>query len=307
MYVLLSSSLKSPPAKGRLLVFFFVTGLCLLSQASAWGLRTPLRSYVSRDCSLTALRASGSDQNPPVQGITLKIALDSTGAVADLAAEASERFTCDESLDMAHRLRCQSDAVLVGRGTVVKDNPSLTVRRVPCDRPQPLRVVVDPRLSLLLGRMNDAKSYQLLEDGLPTAVYHCVSDVDESSLNLMEGVNLIYLPPAKSIDEDLRAGEYLSNSGLLSDLSERFKIGHLMVEGGPLTTRLFLAHKLIDRALIVKAPICFKEPLHSGLSDELFEGAGLQKLGTRTSGVDTIEYWSRADLPWPADQLSSWP
>ena len=292
--------------KVRLFVSFLIA-LCLLSRTSAWSLETPMRSSVSNKCSLAALRAFQSDQYPEVQGITLKIALDTNGAAADLAVETSERFTCDQSLDMVHRLRCQSDAVLVGRGTVVKDNPSLTVRRVPCDRPQPLRVVVDPRLSLLLGRLNDGKSYQLFEDGLPTVVYHCVSDVDETSLNLMEGVDVIHLPPANSIDEELRAGEYLSNSGLLSDLSERFKIGHLMVEGGPLTTRLFLAHKLIDRALVVKAPLCFKEPLDSGLSDELFEEAGLQKLGTRPSGVDTIEYWSRPNLPWPTEELEGWP
>mmetsp|Transcript_16695 Transcript_16695/g.34285 ORF Transcript_16695/g.34285 Transcript_16695/m.34285 type:complete len:189 (-) Transcript_16695:1948-2514(-) len=64
-------------------------------------------------------------------GITLKIAFDSQGGVADLSSEKSERFTCGESLDMVHRLRRVSDAVLVGRSTVEIDDCTLTVRRVP--------------------------------------------------------------------------------------------------------------------------------------------------------------------------------
>ena len=118
-----------------------------------------------------------SSAHPPlVQGITLKIALDSTGAAADLAADKSDRFTCSESLDMVHRLRRDSDAVLVGRNTIQVDNPSLTVRRgVMCER-QPLRVVLDPSLKLIV---QDGGDYVVFHDGLQTVVYHSVHDVDE--------------------------------------------------------------------------------------------------------------------------------
>ena len=62
--------------------------------------------------------------------VTLKIALDRNGAVDDLGDKA-ERFTSPASLDAVHRLRRHCDAVLVGASTVIRDDPSLTVRRVP--------------------------------------------------------------------------------------------------------------------------------------------------------------------------------
>mmetsp|Transcript_39963 Transcript_39963/g.43324 ORF Transcript_39963/g.43324 Transcript_39963/m.43324 type:complete len:145 (-) Transcript_39963:98-532(-) len=66
----------------------------------------------------------------PTTGVTLKIAFDSQNSVANLSSEKSQRFTCPESLDMVHRLRRVSDAILVGRSTVEIDDCTLTVRRV---------------------------------------------------------------------------------------------------------------------------------------------------------------------------------
>lgn len=242
---------------------------------------------------------------PSVSGVTLKIALDANGGAADLQEQAeAARFTCAESLDMVHRLRCDSDAVLVGRRTVVADDPSLTVRRIPCQgRLQPLRIVLDPCLSLI--QEEALEDYQLFRDGLPTVVYHCVRDVDDSLLDLDECVTCVYIPPAETSEQqsDLR----LPLKQVIKNLTDRFQIDHLMVEGGPLTARLFLEEELIDRAIIVKAPLCFRKPLESGISDEILEQAGLKMLGTCTSGVDQMECWSRPDLAWPTEELSDWP
>src|SRR3954454_19347186 len=55
-------------------------------------------------------------------------------------ASRSINGTC--ALDHLHRLRAHVDAVIVGVGTVIADNPMLTVRRVP--GPNPARVFIDP-------------------------------------------------------------------------------------------------------------------------------------------------------------------
>jgi len=100
--------------------------------------------------------------------VTLKIAVDSNGGVVDLDPRTPvERFTSPASLDMVHRLRARSDAVLVGRTTVEKDNPSLLVRRGVTVSQQPRRVVLDTHLQCL---NND--DYQVFTDGFPTVVYH---------------------------------------------------------------------------------------------------------------------------------------
>ena len=81
---------------------------------------------------LLALATTAAALTAPQQNVevTLKIAMDQNGAVDDLGDKA-ERFTSPASLDAVHRLRRHCDAVLVGASTVARDDPSLTVRRVP--------------------------------------------------------------------------------------------------------------------------------------------------------------------------------
>jgi hypothetical protein len=79
---------------------------------------------------LALATATAALTTPHALTVTLKIATDRNGAVDDLGDKA-ERFTSPASLDAVHRLRRHCDAVLVGAATVARDDPSLTVRRVP--------------------------------------------------------------------------------------------------------------------------------------------------------------------------------
>jgi riboflavin biosynthesis pyrimidine reductase len=305
--------------KGLLLTV--TTCITLFSSPSfAWhgGQTLPSRKHAPPKTLLSVLpRDDSSISTDTVTGVTLKIALDANGGAADLAESKSERFTSPESLDMVHRLRCASDAVLVGRGTVFVDDCSLTVRRVPCDRPQPIRVVLDPRLSLLLDEARECKvekSYTIFQDGLRTVVYHSVPEVDHSSLNLLKSVTCVYLPSSATStkeEDSLREGGYMSANDVVQDLSERFNVRHLMVEGGPATAKLFLQdeHELVDRVILVRAPLCFRQPLDAGISGMVLEKAGLQLLGlvVADDNVDQIECWSRLGAPWPTEELGDWP
>ena len=288
-------------------------------QISSPSLRTTKRT--------TALFAAAEEQGPASTGtkvkptgITLKVAFDEqwgVGEGADKDIVVSERFTCPESLDMVHRLRRDSDAVLVGRGTVDRDNCSLTVRRGITieDNQQPLRVILDPRLSLILAELNEGETCQLLTDGLPTVVYHCVPDIDLASLCISEKVSVIYLPPPvediPELPEDTyeqnRPGMYIKPSFVAEHLKTHFAVKRLMVEGGPVTASNFLQDGLVDRAILVKAPIRFQEPIPSGMTKETFQKAGLELIGSRSSGVDTIEYWARPGDSWPGDSIEDWP
>jgi riboflavin biosynthesis pyrimidine reductase len=129
--------------------------------------------------------------------------------VAERAAVTSERFTSSGSLDMVHRLRRDSDGVLVGRTTVQNDNPSLTVRRVALVAPtessnsstsmdaaewqqqprqreqqQPWRIVLDTHLLL------HTPDYTIFNDGLATLVYHA-NTVDENACKNYESEHII--------------------------------------------------------------------------------------------------------------------
>ena len=281
----------------------------LLSFASAKKDQDDQEASTTSRCTAT----SGHHKRAVVTGVTLKIAFDDNWGVAEMANDVpSVRFTCDDSLDMVHRLRRDSDAVLVGRGTVKRDDCSLTVRRgvgpdFDAKKDQPLRVILDPRLSLILAELNEGVRYQVLDDGLPTVVYHCVPDVDMSSVNLLESVKLVYLPSAEDPPEGSRPGRYFSPQAVVENLKSNFQVQHLMIEGGPQTALNFLQENLVDRAIIVRAPIRFEEPYPSGITSQTLQDTGLELIGTRSNGIDTIDFWARPGQSWPTDSIEDWP
>ena len=242
-------------------------------------------------------RASGDqeindfgDKDSTVEGVTLKMAFDSSPewGVADLSETKSERFTSPESLDMVHRLRRESSAVLVGRGTVEKDDCSLTVRRVKLDdgQSQPIRVVLDPTLRILDGR-----EFTLLKDGLSTIIYHS-SKSNEATAS-----------PDVDLVEMASGSNCLSPIEVLRDLQSR-GLRHIMVEGGPITARAFLEAGVVDRAILVRAPVRFQIPVRAEMNEETLGRAGLEMIGSGDMGGDTIEYWVRKGSTWPAGE---WP
>jgi len=81
--------------------------------------------------------------------VVLKWAQTLDGKIATVTGE-SKWISSERALNYAHRLRAESDAVVVGKNTVLADDPELTVRRV--RGVDPLRVVLDSKLELPLDR-----------------------------------------------------------------------------------------------------------------------------------------------------------
>ena len=86
--------------------------------------------------------------------VTLKIATSLDARIA-LSDGTSQWITCSESRARGHQLRAAHDAILVGIGTVLADDPLLTARTVPLPAKQPVRIVADshgrtPRSSRLV-------------------------------------------------------------------------------------------------------------------------------------------------------------
>ena len=138
--------------------------------------------------------------------VTVTYAQTLDGRVATATGE-SKWISCPDSLRFAHEMRAGHDAVLVGAGTVCKDDPRLTVRHVPGD--DPLRVVVDstlrtpPQAAVLTG---DAASGTVL----------ATTD----------------LAPARRRERALSSGATVL--GLRADADGRVDLGALMEELGAL-------------------------------------------------------------------------
>lgn len=77
--------------------------------------------------------------------VTLKIATSMDGRIA-LANGVSQWITGSEARARVHQMRAEHDAVLVGVGTVLADDPLLTARVVPLPETQPVRIVADSQL-----------------------------------------------------------------------------------------------------------------------------------------------------------------
>ena len=153
------------------------------------------------------------------------------GRVATPTGDAQDVSGCD-GIAHLHRCRALVDAVLVGVGTVVADNPSLSVRAV-AGR-SPVRVVIDCN-----ARMPE--NAKMLSDGGTPVLIIQADDVPARVL----GSEVIALP---------RRGEGLHPRDILDCLLER-GLASILVEGGATTIARFIDEGLVDRLHIAVAPI----------------------------------------------------
>jgi riboflavin-specific deaminase-like protein len=132
-----------------------------------------------------------------------------------------------------HRLRALVDAVLVGVGTAIADDPQLTVRRVA--GPNPARVVIDPN-----GRL-PASARLLAADG----VRRLVLTDQRTQTQLPADVEIVQLP---------RRDGQIAPAAILAALAAR-GFRRILIEGGADTVSRFLAAGCLNRLHVVIAPI----------------------------------------------------
>ena len=170
--------------------------------------------------------------------VTLKSAVTLDGRTAARSGE-SRWITGPEARREVHRMRADSDAVLVGVGTVLADDPELTVRDVRGENP--LRVVLDSRLRTPLG----AKLVQGARL-TRTLILHAKSANKRRAAKLMAaGVELVEVPAAE--------GGGLALPAALRALARR-DVVRLLVEGGAHVHAGLLEAGLVDRAAVFVAP-----------------------------------------------------
>jgi diaminohydroxyphosphoribosylaminopyrimidine deaminase/5-amino-6-(5-phosphoribosylamino)uracil reductase len=201
------------------------------------------------------------------------------------ATKQSKWITGAVAREAAHWLRAESDAILIGAGTVRADDPALTIRLAsPPPRHRPLvRIIIDPRLTTPL-------SSQLVQTALAQPVL--IFTAAQAAANT-HGENLarqLAAYAAKGVEVICHPGEQIDLSVMLAHLADR-QLTSLLVEGGSEINGRFLQAQLIDRVTFFIAPKLLGGrqaiPAIGGVSgDQLSTAAKLQNWEVIARGED---------------------
>ncbi len=209
--------------------------------------------------------------------ITLKLALSAEGAIAP--GDGSQRWlTGPEAKREVHRLRAGADAVLVGIGTVLADDPALTVREWPEPRVPPKRLVLDRRARLPM-------TSQLVRTAREVPVGLLTESPDIAAMTALTaaGVEVSVAP---------------NLGGHLRQLRSR-GVRHLLAEPGDRVATALLQAGFVDRLIIFRTSVPLGADALAGVGKVLPPvegGAGWSVLAEQRFGADTMTIY-RNDAP----------
>ncbi|MEG8098695.1 bifunctional diaminohydroxyphosphoribosylaminopyrimidine deaminase/5-amino-6-(5-phosphoribosylamino)uracil reductase RibD [Candidatus Liberibacter brunswickensis] len=165
--------------------------------------------------------------------VTLKLAVSKDNMIGIMGC-GSVPITGSISINQVHLLRAQSDAILVGIGTVISDDPELTCRLNGLNDRSPIRIILDPNFKLSL----DSK---IIKTSLLAPII-IVTENDDPVLALAfkkKNIDIIYC--------DCRNLERL-----LAILADR-GVTSLLVEGGAIVARSFINSRLVDSIILYRS------------------------------------------------------
>ncbi len=171
--------------------------------------------------------------------VILKAAISLDGKMAGPSGK-SKWITGEMARKRAHELRCKADAVLVGIGTALKDNPSLTPRLAGFNRRDgwPMRVVLDGKLRLPLG-------CNLLKGSSKTIVFTSVHSSLPAQRRMEKAGALVFRVPSRE--------KMLSLKAVLRVLHQ-LNVRTLLVEGGSKVHASWIEEGLADEAVLFISP-----------------------------------------------------
>lgn len=199
--------------------------------------------------------------------VAVKMASSLDGQVALKSGE-SQWITGPESREYVHYLRSCYDGILVGKGTVEFDNPSLNIRHPTIEKKNKI-IVIDGEAELL-NKFSDLKLSQVNE---PQNIFWCVSadmmeETQKKAAKLKNPPQLVFVKTEVTGELDLE--------DLLAQLHSK-GLRSVMVEGGAMTASSFIADELVNRLYMFQAPII----MGSGGSRSWTETVRIEKMANK--------------------------
>ena len=226
--VVVAATDPDPRVSGRGLGMLAAAGIEVASGVLEAEAETQLEAYMNR-------------QRRKRPQVILKLAVSADGMIGR-QGEGQVAITGREARAQSHVLRAESDAILVGIGTVLADDPDLTCRLPGLEDRSPVRIVLDRRLETPLSSKLVAgisQGHPLLIAGSPVA--------DPARRTALEAAGAEVL--------DIAGPDYQI---LLEMLAAR-GLSSLIVEGGRRAATAFLAQGLVDRIMLFSSEITVGE------------------------------------------------
>ena len=240
--------------------------------------------------------------------VTLKLAVSADGMIGR-KGEGQVAITGPLARAQVHALRAETDAILVGIGTALADDPELTVRLPGLDAQSPIRIVLDPSLALpLSGKLVQtarevpviavaSEEISLLQaEGLPPSAQPISPPVGEMPGRAEGGDSPTDMESRRAALEAAGVEIVYCNPYhpeiLLPALATR-GISSLLVEGGAKAARLFLEAGLVDRIQLYQAPVVIgKDGIESPLQATNIP-SDFAHMGTQMFGGDRLDEYER--------------
>ena len=220
------------------------------------------------------------NRNRPV--VTLKLATTLDGFIATSHGE-SQWVTGALARQRGHLMRAEHDAVMVGIGTAIADNPTLTCRLAGMAQFSPARIVLDTNLRLPLSNKLVATAFEYQTWVITKA--NCSKD--KRAAFEEHGVQVL--------EVDTGADGRLSMGQAMSILGER-GVTRLLVEGGPTVSGSVVRSGLVDRVAWFRSPtllggdgISVTVPLGT---EALADAITFRRVGVEAVGEDMLEIFA---------------
>jgi diaminohydroxyphosphoribosylaminopyrimidine deaminase/5-amino-6-(5-phosphoribosylamino)uracil reductase len=215
--------------------------------------------------------------------VILKLAVSSDDKIA-AAGGKTVAITGEASKTRVHLLRAQSDAILVGIGTVLADDPLLTCRLPGMEARSPVRVVLDRALRI-------PGASRLLHSARHTPLWLMTSETSEAATAVRLGA------AGAQVIRVRATANSLDLPSVLHALSER-GITRLMVEGGARVASSFVAAGLVDEICLLRGPDTIGADGLSALDamplSAITQSPAFKVRASETLGNDSLTIYERA-------------
>ncbi len=227
-----------------------------------------------------------TEQRPFVQ---LKLAVSANEKIA-AGNGAPVWVTGQLARNQGHLMRARADAILVGRGTVQADNPSLTCRLPGLEPQSPIRIVLDSQLIL-------SPKTQLFKTAKKVPLWLFCNHLEHNE-HLLSDYAKLTNARAKVFKYNKAATGLIDLHSLLETLANDDNgITRLMVEGGPTVIESFLQQGLVDEFILFKSKTALEDNVISPFADngvtETILKSGLVLDDQRDLGVDVMQTYRK--------------